>query len=263
MRSTMSEVDSPRGAATASSTWCLGAPTGLCAAARGASYPGPRLHVMRACVVDHGSYRPCGDCIRAIQRGRVVRAAAVRIVPKGLTAPRAVARLRRRARHSRRLVRLRSSPRPAGPAADLGWPATCTSKAAIQHRGWFQSALLVGLATRGRPPFREVLTHGFLIDLEAARCPSRSATWSRRRTSSRSGAEIIGSGCDDGVHRGAASRKRFRTRVIDPTVSCATRAASWWRTCTTSTRQPTWCLSPGSTRSIGMRSRGTRRRPTA
>jgi isoleucyl-tRNA synthetase len=35
-----------------------------------------------------------------------------------------------------------------------------------QHRGWFQSSLLIALATRERPPFREVLTHGFLIDLE-------------------------------------------------------------------------------------------------
>jgi len=35
-----------------------------------------------------------------------------------------------------------------------------------QHRGWFQSSLLVGLGTRGRPPFKQVLTHGFLIDLE-------------------------------------------------------------------------------------------------
>jgi isoleucyl-tRNA synthetase len=35
-----------------------------------------------------------------------------------------------------------------------------------QHRGWFQSSLLVGLGTRGRPPFHTVLTHGFLIDLE-------------------------------------------------------------------------------------------------
>jgi isoleucyl-tRNA synthetase len=35
-----------------------------------------------------------------------------------------------------------------------------------QHRGWFQSSLLVGLGTRGRPPFREVLTHGFLIDVD-------------------------------------------------------------------------------------------------
>jgi isoleucyl-tRNA synthetase len=35
-----------------------------------------------------------------------------------------------------------------------------------QHRGWFQSSLLVGLGTRGRAPYREVLTHGFLIDLD-------------------------------------------------------------------------------------------------
>jgi isoleucyl-tRNA synthetase len=33
-----------------------------------------------------------------------------------------------------------------------------------QHRGWFQSSLLVGLGTRGRPPFRQVVTHGFVVD---------------------------------------------------------------------------------------------------
>jgi len=32
-----------------------------------------------------------------------------------------------------------------------------------QHRGWFQSSLLVGIGTRGRPPFREVVTHGFIV----------------------------------------------------------------------------------------------------
>ena len=32
-----------------------------------------------------------------------------------------------------------------------------------QHRGWFQSSLLVGLGTRGRPPFKEVVTHGFIV----------------------------------------------------------------------------------------------------
>jgi isoleucyl-tRNA synthetase len=35
-----------------------------------------------------------------------------------------------------------------------------------QHRGWFQSSLLVGLGTRGRAPYRQVLTHGFLIDVD-------------------------------------------------------------------------------------------------
>ena len=49
---------------------------------------------------------------------------------------------------------------------DLGWPADIYLEGTDQHRGWFQSSLLVGLGTRGRPPFKEVLTHGFLIDVD-------------------------------------------------------------------------------------------------
>jgi isoleucyl-tRNA synthetase len=50
--------------------------------------------------------------------------------------------------------------------AELTWPADMYLEGSDQHRGWFQSSLLVGLGTRGRPPFREVLTHGFLIDMD-------------------------------------------------------------------------------------------------
>ena len=49
---------------------------------------------------------------------------------------------------------------------DLRWPAQMYLEGSDQHRGWFQSSLLVGLGTRGRPPFSEVLTHGFLIDVD-------------------------------------------------------------------------------------------------
>ena len=35
-----------------------------------------------------------------------------------------------------------------------------------QHRGWFQSSLLECCATRGMAPYREVLTHGFIVDAE-------------------------------------------------------------------------------------------------
>jgi isoleucyl-tRNA synthetase len=47
---------------------------------------------------------------------------------------------------------------------DLTWPADMYLEGSDQHRGWFQASLLVGLGTRGRPPFRQVLTHGFFID---------------------------------------------------------------------------------------------------
>ena len=51
-----------------------------------------------------------------------------------------------------------------GPRPDLSWPATLYLEGSDQHRGWFHSSLLVGLGTRGAAPFREVLTHGFVVD---------------------------------------------------------------------------------------------------
>ena len=35
-----------------------------------------------------------------------------------------------------------------------------------QHRGWFNSSLLTGIATRGHAPYNAVLTHGFVVDGE-------------------------------------------------------------------------------------------------
>ncbi|OFZ55988.1 MAG: isoleucine--tRNA ligase, partial [Bdellovibrionales bacterium RIFOXYC1_FULL_54_43] len=47
---------------------------------------------------------------------------------------------------------------------DLGWPADLYLEGSDQHRGWFQTSLLTGVATRGKAPFRTVLTHGFVND---------------------------------------------------------------------------------------------------
>ena len=46
---------------------------------------------------------------------------------------------------------------------ELSWPADIYLEGSDQHRGWFQSSLLVGLGRRGRAPFGEVLTHGFIV----------------------------------------------------------------------------------------------------
>jgi isoleucyl-tRNA synthetase len=35
-----------------------------------------------------------------------------------------------------------------------------------QHRGWFQSSLLLSLAGNGAPPYKTVLTHGFMVDAD-------------------------------------------------------------------------------------------------
>ncbi|MEO8218612.1 MAG: isoleucine--tRNA ligase [Acidobacteriota bacterium] len=47
---------------------------------------------------------------------------------------------------------------------ELTWPAAVYLEGHDQHRGWFQSSLLIGTAIEGRAPYREVITHGFVVD---------------------------------------------------------------------------------------------------
>jgi isoleucyl-tRNA synthetase len=46
----------------------------------------------------------------------------------------------------------------------LSWPADMYLEGSDQHRGWFQSSLLASVGTRGKAPYRTVLTHGFVVD---------------------------------------------------------------------------------------------------
>lgn len=46
----------------------------------------------------------------------------------------------------------------------LGSPADLYLEGSDQHRGWFHSSLLESCGTRGRAPYRALLTHGFLLD---------------------------------------------------------------------------------------------------
>jgi len=48
----------------------------------------------------------------------------------------------------------------------LKWPADLYLEGSDQHRGWFHSALLTAVGTRGRAPYDAVLTHGFVVDAE-------------------------------------------------------------------------------------------------
>jgi isoleucyl-tRNA synthetase len=55
----------------------------------------------------------------------------------------------------------------------LPWPADLYLEGSDQHRGWFHSSLLESVGTRGRAPFKAVLTHGFVLD-EQGRKMSKS-----------------------------------------------------------------------------------------
>ena len=49
---------------------------------------------------------------------------------------------------------------------ELDYPARIYLEGSDQHRGWFQSSLLAGVAMDGQSPYKEVLTHGFTVDGE-------------------------------------------------------------------------------------------------
>ena len=49
---------------------------------------------------------------------------------------------------------------------EMDVPCAMYLEGSDQHRGWFNSSLLTGIATRGHAPYNAVLTHGFVVDGE-------------------------------------------------------------------------------------------------
>ncbi len=44
------------------------------------------------------------------------------------------------------------------------WPADLYLEGSDQHRGWFNTSLVIGCATRDQAPYKAVMTHGFVLD---------------------------------------------------------------------------------------------------
>ena len=49
---------------------------------------------------------------------------------------------------------------------ELQYPADLYMEGSDQYRGWFQSSLLTSVATRGQAPYKNVLSHGWVVDGE-------------------------------------------------------------------------------------------------
>ena len=47
---------------------------------------------------------------------------------------------------------------------DLCWPADLYLEGSDQHRGWFHSSLLESCGTKNKAPFKNILSHGFVVD---------------------------------------------------------------------------------------------------
>jgi isoleucyl-tRNA synthetase len=65
-----------------------------------------------------------------------------------------------------------------------------------QHRGWFQSSLLLSLAGNGAAPFKTVLTHGFIVDADREKISkSKQGAYEKPQTSeayvNKYGADVV------------------------------------------------------------------------
>lgn len=74
----------------------------------------------------------------------------------------------------------------------LKWPADLYVEGSDQHRGWFQSSLLIACGTHNGAPFKQVITHGFIVDEDGRKMSkSRGDAVSPQAVTSTMGADIL------------------------------------------------------------------------
>ncbi|HYE13793.1 MAG TPA: isoleucine--tRNA ligase [Pyrinomonadaceae bacterium] len=74
----------------------------------------------------------------------------------------------------------------------LRWPADVYLEGGDQYRGWFNSSLMVALAAHDRAPYRAVVTHGWVINVQGQKMSKSEGTGiSPNEVVKASGAEIL------------------------------------------------------------------------
>ncbi|PTY07288.1 isoleucine--tRNA ligase [Opitutaceae bacterium EW11] len=78
--------------------------------------------------------------------------------------------------------------------SQLQWPADLYLEGSDQHRGWFQSSLWTGVIAAGGAPYKQVLTHGFIVGEDGKKI-SKSGQYEKPPTSdnyiAQYGADVI------------------------------------------------------------------------
>ncbi|MCE3262275.1 MAG: isoleucine-tRNA ligase [Pseudoduganella sp.] len=87
---------------------------------------------------------------------------------------------------------LRGSHPEQGHGGASAFPADLYLEGSDQHRGWFHSSLLTSSMLNGRPPYKALLTHGFVVDGEGKKMSkSIGNTVAPQKVSDTLGADIL------------------------------------------------------------------------
>jgi isoleucyl-tRNA synthetase len=77
-------------------------------------------------------------------------------------------------------------------ASESAFPADLYLEGSDQHRGWFHSSLLVSCMMNGVPPYKALLTHGFVIDMDGRKMSKSKGTgMAPQQVAGTLGAEIL------------------------------------------------------------------------
>ncbi|MBY0501860.1 MAG: isoleucine--tRNA ligase [Alphaproteobacteria bacterium] len=75
---------------------------------------------------------------------------------------------------------------------ELHWPADLYLEGSDQHRGWLQTSLLVSCGTVHGAPYKQVITHGFIVDEEGRKMSkSRGDAVSPQTVTNSMGADVL------------------------------------------------------------------------
>ncbi|MFP4687243.1 MAG: isoleucine--tRNA ligase [bacterium] len=75
---------------------------------------------------------------------------------------------------------------------NLDWPADVYLEGSDQHRGWFQLSMIPAMGLEEAPPFKEIITHGFVVDKNGRKMSkSEGNVVSPQEVVSEAGADIL------------------------------------------------------------------------
>jgi isoleucyl-tRNA synthetase len=100
---------------------------------------------------------------------------------------------------------------------ESAYPADLYLEGSDQHRGWFHSSLLTACMMDGHPPYKSLLTHGFVIDLEGRKMSKSKGTgMAPQQVAGSLGAEILRLWVAASDYSGdLAISKEILTRVVE------------------------------------------------